>query len=519
MDSAVTPYDTLDGKCQRSALMVGQDLPALPLLLWNTPPGLELALSQEGVPFRKVNERSLESFAAGRFVLFDGRCVSTKTVRLTLSPQHVSIDVDLLRNAAQNEDPFVDLTDTQAVHKVWTIDGYPLTERVAKVDKAAVRHLLMSHLQALIIRAGGVWARIAPFPHPYRSAFNFRADLDEPFPEDYAAYARARRPIDDCSTHFVSTAAYGNSPAVLADLQGVDTQSHGHFHVIYRSTETNRRNLERAHHLLCDRGFAPQAFASPEGRWTPDIDRIMESLGYVYSSDFSLGYDDLPFTPCVDGRFSKVLQIPVHPICEGLFLNAGCTDPATIANYLISIVQTKVARGETAFVYGHPERRLGRFPQVIAALAAAVGDLDRVWRVTLTEFARWWIWRARQEWSLRIRSDGRYEIQFEDWDSAFPLTLEIIRGDHSATLPILEPRQTVDPSSFVFVKGVTPSIEPSPRVLRNPRGWKSAIRAALDWETVTPLEELPNDGLRNRLKLHLRKKRSSTLRMRGTSWR
>ena len=47
-------------------------LASLPLLLWRTPPGLELALSQEGVPFETVRDPHPLSFRGGRFVLFDG---------------------------------------------------------------------------------------------------------------------------------------------------------------------------------------------------------------------------------------------------------------------------------------------------------------------------------------------------------------------------------------------------------------------------------------------------------------
>ena len=35
--------------------------PLLPLLLWDTPPGLEMILSQEGVPFVRVQDRDLAS--------------------------------------------------------------------------------------------------------------------------------------------------------------------------------------------------------------------------------------------------------------------------------------------------------------------------------------------------------------------------------------------------------------------------------------------------------------------------
>ena len=46
-------------------------LPVLPLLLWDTPPGLELALAQEGVAYRVVPDPHPLAFQAGRFVLFD----------------------------------------------------------------------------------------------------------------------------------------------------------------------------------------------------------------------------------------------------------------------------------------------------------------------------------------------------------------------------------------------------------------------------------------------------------------
>ena len=62
-----------------------------------------------------------------------------------------------------------------------------------------------------------MWARLAPFPFPYRSAFNLRLDLDENYPEDYARFAEARRPLNGCSTHFVSTGAYGDVTPVLDD--------------------------------------------------------------------------------------------------------------------------------------------------------------------------------------------------------------------------------------------------------------------------------------------------------------
>ena len=250
--------------------------------------------------------------------------------------------------------------DLQAARGIWKFRGWNLCERVSRYPKAWIRRRLLDVLRQQVLAAGGVWIRLAPFPHPFRSAFNFRVDLDEPVPEDYHRFALTRNLLADCCTHFVSTHAYADQPEVLSDLMRYDTQSHGHFHYVYRDPESNYRNLERAHRLLREAGFAPSGFAAPHGRWNPGLDDALESLGYEYSSDFQLGYDDFPFFPWKGDRFSRVLQLPVHPVCEGLFLDAGVEDSRVVEHYLSRVVAAKVQGGEPALVYGHPERRLGQ---------------------------------------------------------------------------------------------------------------------------------------------------------------
>ncbi len=379
-------------------------LPPLPLMLWETPPGLELALAQEGAPFVRVRDPHPLAFRAGRFVLFDGRKVTPGQVRANLSSGHVALDVDLFRQG-QRVDPFRALIDTEGAPATWSIEGLSVVERVARHPKARIRRRLIDQIRQAVTQSGGIWARLAPYPFPYRSAFNLRLDLDEPNLEDYERFAEARRPLDDCSTHFVSTGAYGGMARVLDDLRGVDTQSHGHYHFVYREPEANRRNVERAHQILVDSGSSPEGFAGPHGRWNEGLDQVLEDLGYSYSSDFQLGYDDVPFYPWRGDRFSEVLQVPVHPLCEGVFLEAG-GDARTVADHFIRVFRVKVEAGEPAFVYGHPERRLGRHPEIVSALAEAVGRESMLWRTTLTEFARWWRWRGERRWSVLRSSRG-----------------------------------------------------------------------------------------------------------------
>ena len=490
-------------------------LPPLPLLLWETPPGLELILRQEGVAYLPIREPHPLAFRGGRFVLYDSKKLAAVTVHRTLSPEHIAIDIDGLRQD-ERTDPFQALIDNQSAPATWQVGTrrLDLTEQVARTSKSAIRRRLLARLRQSIDTAGGIWARLGSYPFPYRSAFNFRADLDETAVDDYFRFAEARRPLADCCTHFVSTRAYGDEPDVLRDLSGFDSQSHGHYHVIYRDPELNRRNLTRAHEILSAAGIAPVGFAAPHGRWNRGLDLALENLGYLYASDFQVGYDDLPFFPWRDDRFSKVLQVPIHPVCEGLFLEAGCRDGAVIADYLADVVRSRIDAGEPAFVYGHPERRLARYPEVLAALDRATRDDSLLWKVSLTEFARWWAWRDSLRWSLVPRADRRFEVQLEEWSPDYPLGLEIVRGRHVGSLPIRGSRTPLrledlayerrDPSTARSVISPTPA--PRPPSLR------AAVRRALDWETITPLDELPVNTLTARVKKGLRRWRQEASR-------
>jgi hypothetical protein len=486
------------------------NLPVLPLLLWGTPPGLELALAQEGIAHKRVRDPHPLAFSGGRFVLFDSRCVAASLILSRLSRDHVAIDVNQFRRD-ELSDPFEAMVDTHAALARWNVGEAVLTERVARRDKAAIRIRLLDRLRRTVSAGGGLWLRLAAYPFPYQSAFNLRVDLDERNGDDYTMFARARRPLADCCTHFVSTNAYGEEPAVLRDLLRFDTQSHGHFHVIYRNPDANRRNLIRAHDLLRSSGFEPIGFAAPHGRWNPGLDRVLEELGTIYSSDFQLGYDDLPFFPWCGDRFSRVLQVPVHPVCEGLFFDAGVQEGRNVGEYLSGVVRAKVDAGEPAFVYGHPERRLGRHPEILEALDAAVAGNALLWRVTLTEFARWWRWRAKREWSVVPRADGCFEVQFEEWSTEFALGLELVRGRHVASLPLVGPRTSLRPDRLAYrQRGKRPDL-PVRRVVDRAPGLKDVVRTALDWETVTPLGELPADTLTDRVKKGLRWWRHASL--------
>ena len=206
---------------------------------------------------------------------------------------------------------------------------------------------------------------MAPFPYPYRSAFSFRADLDESVPEDYHRFAAARATSVGLQHSFRQHVRLHPSPLGL------------------RRPEAPRHPVARAFPPRLSRagGESAESRAGPPdplqlgnraGRicrparpLAQSLDEQLEDLGYLYSSDFQIGYDDFPFYPWQGDRFSRVLQIPVHPVCEGLFLEAGVNDPELIGDYFRQVVRARLDAGELAVIYGHPERRLGRMPEIM----------------------------------------------------------------------------------------------------------------------------------------------------------
>lgn len=481
-------------------------LPDLPLLLHRTPPALQTLLIQEGIAFRILGEASADTvWRQGRFLLFDSHQVSRSAVERRLRPGQVAVDVGVLR-ASEVADPYAALLETRPSYRSWTVAGRLLTERVTPIERGQLRRRMLEQLRRLVTGAGGIWARLAPFPAGYRSAFAFRVDLDEPVPQDYFGFARAREPIADCTTHFVSTAAYGHDRAVLADLRGHDTQSHGHHHVVVADPDLNRRNLLRARRMLRQAGFDPVGFVAPEGRWNPGLDRAIEAAGHHYSSDFQLGYDDFPFFPWREEAFSPVLQVPVHPICEGLFVEAGLDDPDLIADYLAGVVRDRIAAGEPAFVYGHPERRLGRMPQVPRRLGQVLSQEPGVWRTTLTEFAAWWRYRMAQQWSLTADGPpGQLNLSLAHTPAGLPLALEVFRGDEVATVRLGSPVAAIPWASLQFQNRPQVPDRPGPVPAQRRTTVRALARAALDWETVVPIDELPGGTLPARLKRGLRR--------------
>ena len=441
-------------------------------------------------------------------MLFDSR-IDTPWA---LPPGQVAIDVNTLR-AGWDEDPLDMLTDRRTARMSWDADGLSLSEEVARVDKRAVRRKVLDQLRAKIEAAGGIWLRVSAFPFPHRSALNFRIDYDRYDPNDFRATMRAIAGHEHATSHFVNGAAYERFPQALTWMRALDVGSHGYWHHTYRSFEENVKNVTRGIETLRAAKIEPAGFVAPHGRFNDGLLEALEQLGVTHSSEFALAYDELPFFPTM----GSLLQIPVHPVCLGLFLDAaqaggsdefdGSDDPNVAVRrameYFHRVARAKYRLNEPIFLYGHPTGRLGRYPQLLSRVFETVSQFGAVWETTLSEFADWWRARARIRLSVNRHKNG-FAVRIDQRPANYRVGIEYWRGPHVASMPVDRRVIKFSPSALVY-ENRTAGPPPGPIRVDRPEGLRGHLRRLIDWEQVTPIEEIGSRTWQNWAKRTLRK--------------
>lgn len=470
--------------------------PLLPLVLDRPSFELRRALAQEGIPHceQKLGE------AAGQFVVGRGSAAEAPA----LAAGQCWIDLDRL--ALDDEfAPETLLADMTSHRKRWSIGNLPVEEEIAAVDKRAVRRRWMNALRAEIEQRGGVWLNVASCPFPYRSAFNLRIDHDDYHAEDFHALLHTLRGQDRCVSHYVCTAEFARRPEALARLRGWHVGGHGFHHHTYPDFEQNLRNITRGWLVLERAGLRPDGFVAPHGRFSTALHEVLAELQIGHSSEFGLAYDDAPFEPFPGG----VLQVPVHPVCLGVILEAasrcGLAEAAVIEpaiRYFEQFIAERYQAGEGVLLYDHPTGRWGRYPQVVQAILAASRDCGMLWRTTLAEIARWT--RVRNRIDLRVFRDGEEFVVFADrLPIDFRVAVEFWRGEHVAPMPLAEPVLRFSPSALAYQRR-GPRRESHPVRVDRAEGLRSRVKRLIDWEKVTPTQDIDASTVRGWVKKTLR---------------
>ncbi len=482
-------------------------LPLLPLVLGSVPPGLRMALAQEGVPTVEADR----GLPGGKFFLFDSLTAEPGE----LAQGQVPLDVAPLR-AGPGPDPFVALVDRQSTRRWWQLGPWRVSEEVARFDKRQIRRRLMDELRGRLEQLGGIWLRVGPYPFPFRSVFNLRLDHDDFDAADFDRLLTAIDGRERSTSHFICGSTHHDQFEALQRLRGLDVGSHGYWHHTYHDPAENLRNVRRGMEVLQAAGITPSGFVAPGGRFNAGLQGVLDQLAVSHSSEFALAYDDWPFFP----TGSQVLQLPVHPICLGLFLEAargplvppgsGPLEAAqAAAQHLAQAVQAKYRAGEPILLYGHPDKRLGRYPQVIEAVYSAVGECGSLWATTLSQWNDWWRLRSAVKLAVWAERDG-YRATAEGLPARFPVAVEFWRDQHVAVMPVRAAQWSFAPSALAYLRRpdqpptLPVRIDGAHRAVAPAQPIRQRLKRWLDWEKATPLDEIPRDTVRGWLKHRLR---------------
>ena len=105
-------------------------------------------------------------------------------------------------------------------------------------------------------------------------------------------------------------------------------------------------------------GITPKGYAAPYGIWSKQLSKALDTYPFMYSSEFTHGYDSLPYSiqapiSSSDDTMNQRLQIPVHPICTGSLNRYKATESDFIA-YFKRYMDTQYGLQQPLMLYHHP---------------------------------------------------------------------------------------------------------------------------------------------------------------------
>jgi len=480
--------------------VIASELPLLPLMLDDVPLGLAQILAQAGVPFCQ----RVGGGGEGRFVLFDSR----RGISHPPGYGQTAIDVDCLRDSTE-ADPFELLCGEQSRPKQWEIAGWTVTEKVAEVDRRAVRRRVLDQLREEIEQAGGVWVCVSPFPFPYRSAFNLRIDHSRYDADQFHAALLALADGERAVTHVIGGDAFEPHADALARLQGLDVGSRGYRGEVYTTERENLKNVRRGLETLRAARLNPSGFAAPGGRFHRSLLSALEKLEISHSSEVGLAYDELPFFP----QASDVLQMPVHPVGFDSFLRtpsretppSSATQRAVHAtiDYFRDTARSKYRAGEPVFFHGESTGVLVGYPQLLHAVFDTVGAFGAIWKTTLTEYADWW--RARAAVRLSVVREGDHYVVHSDYHPReYRVGIEYSRGRHIARMRLKGNLLRFSPSALAYENRTSLPLV-NPVRIDPPEGLRGLVRRWVEPGEKNGPNETILDSWRDRAKRAFRR--------------
>lgn len=293
-------------------------------------------------------------------------------------------------------------------------------ERVSEISKGAIYHLIKNALENLFHHRNLPFINLWQFPYGGKNIFSFRIDTD------FGTQTQLNNLYSVCkannipATWFVETnsldghsASGTNIVSLYKNFEEQEIALHCYRHRVFNNFQDNFKNIKKGINILNKAGVIPVGFAAPFGEWNEELGKSLEELDFNYSSEFSYAYDCFPIYPFMQNSFSKVLQIPIHPLSFGRLKWGGHNDDGML-NYYLEIVEQKLALQEPIVLYTHPgEERL----DILDKIFKKINSLN-IPILTFEKFYKWWIKRNSLKWEAEI-VDADIKIQGNSDENIF----------------------------------------------------------------------------------------------------
>lgn len=287
-------------------------------------------------------------------------------------------------------------------------------EIVSATDKSKVISLITILLKELHYRNGlpfvNKWS--SPSEQPY---FAFRIDSDFGDESSIRNLYSIGKQYDIPFTWFLHVEAHEDWLHIFREFEKDEIALHGYEHGTSDSYEHVFNNIEKGHQLLNDTQFDVSGFCAPYGLWNETLADVLTTFDYNYSSEFTAGYDGLPFHPVFENQIHPTLQIPIHPVCTGS-LNRRHASINEMEHYFMEVLRTKASKHEPVIFYHHP---MQPGAEIWKSIFAKVHELGLT-PLSFSQIADFWKKRSNahikprmfDEHILRIESD-QPEILFQ----------------------------------------------------------------------------------------------------------
>lgn len=267
------------------------------------------------------------------------------------------------------------------------------SERISLVSKGSIRQIIQKALEHLFHFRGLPFVHLWHLPYSWQTLFGFRVDTDFGDRAEVEELYTVCRNHDIRAAWFVETQSQADWVNFYREMENQEIAYHCYRHRVFSDYRKNLKDLQTGLKILQDAGIDPRGYAAPFGEWHPLLGKIVEEMGFNYSSEFAAAYDDLPFYPYLDDSFSTVLQVPVHPVSVGRLRWARHTSEQMLA-YFLREIDCKSSRFEPIFLYHHPGHQ--NF-QVFEKIFLEIKQRN-IPTMSMGEYAEWWRQRSNIQW-------------------------------------------------------------------------------------------------------------------------